>query len=154
MPVTQEPLTRTGQQPAVVAPRSNRRIWLAVAIGAVVLLAAGGVYLLVRPTTFDAQGALRLQDPATVRAGCAGQGGYGDIRVGAQVIVTDAAEKTVGIGRLDAFANKGLYCEYSFVVRGVPAGLEFYGVEVSKRSRVQYSEEQLRTGVTLSLGAG
>lgn len=153
MPVTQEPLTHASHPPVDAARRGNRRVWLAVAIGAA-LLVAGGVYLLVRPTTFDAQGALRLQDPETVRAGCAGQGGYGDIRVGAQVVVTDAAEKTVGIGRLDAFANKGLYCEYSFVVRDVPAGLEFYGVEVSKRGRVQYSEEQLRTGVTLSLGAG
>jgi hypothetical protein len=148
VPVTQEPSTH-----AEAARRGNGRIWLAVAVAAA-LLAAGGVYLLVRPTTFDAQGALRLQDPETIRARCAGQGGYVDIRIGAQVVVTDADEKTVGIGRLDASANKGLYCEYSFTVRDVPAGLDFYGVEVSKRSRVQYSEEQLRAGVTLSLGAG
>lgn len=150
--MTQEPLTQIGQPPAAAPRRSGKSIWLVVACGVVAALAAGAIYLFVRPTTFDVHGTLQLQDPETVRAGCVGQGGYSDIRVNVQVVVTDGAGKTVGIGRAEKFTNKGLFCAYEFLVRDVPAGLDFYGIEVSKRGRVQYNEEQLRAGITLSLG--
>ena len=105
-----------------------------------------------RPATFDLHGSLQLRDAETIRSACVGQGGYADIREHTEVFVTDGAEKTIGIGQVEKAANKGLYCEYEFLVRGIPAGLGFYGVEVSKRGRVQYSEAQMRAGVTLSLG--
>lgn len=155
VPVTQEPLTRIGAQPDASQSRrrSRRPIWLVAGI-VLAVLAAGGIYLLVRPTSFDLHGSLQLRDRETIRSACLGQGGYSDIRVGAQVFVTDASGKTVGIGQVENSENKGLFCDYAFVVRDVPAGLDFYGVEVSKRGRVQYSEEQVRSGITLSLGAG
>lgn len=150
--MTQEPLTHIGRPPAAAPRDGNKKILLIVACGVAAALAAGAIYFFVRPTTFDVHGTLQLQDPETVRAGCVGQGGYSDIKVNVQVVVTDGAGKTVGIGRAENFTNKGLFCAYEFLVPDVPAGLDFYGVEVSKRGRVQYSEEQLRSGVTLTLG--
>lgn len=159
MPVNPEPLTRIGQPPAAPQqPRRSKKPLLIAAAGlaalVVLALVAGGVYLFAWPKDFDARGTLQLQHPATVKAECVGQGGYSDIRVGVQVVVTDASGTTVGIGRVEKFANKGLFCAYEFLVPDVPAGLGFYGVEVSKRGRVQYDEERLRAGVTLTLGAG
>lgn len=155
VPVTQEPLTRVGMHPDAFRPkpRSRRMIWLVAGL-ALAGLVAGGVYLLLRPASFDLHGSLQLRDRETIRSGCLGQGGYSDIRVNVQVVVTDASGKTVGIGQVEKSENKGLFCDYAFVVQDVPAGLGFYGVEVSTRGRVQYSEEQLRSGVTLSLGVG
>lgn len=156
VPVTQQPFTQIGQPPAASQPvRRSRKPTPIIAAALIVLaLIAGGVYLLAWPKEFDFHGTLQLQDPATVRAGCIGQGGYADIRDHVQVVVTDASEKTVGIGQVEKHTNKGLFCAYDFLVRDIPGGLGFYGVEVSKRGRVQYDEEQMRAGVTLSLGAG
>lgn len=93
---------------------------------------------------------------------CGVSDGYDDIRGGAQVIVTDAAGTTVALGNLDpgrvqttdaekTVANAN--CRFAFVITGIPAGSKFYGVEISKRGRVQYAAERLN-GQTLELTIG
>lgn len=74
---------------------------------------------------------------------CTGTGSYADLASGAQVVVTDAAGKTVGLGRLDPGVRRERGCVFFFKVTDVPAGGEFYGVEVSGRGLAQYSAKQL-----------
>lgn len=149
-------------------------VWLACAVAAAAVLAGGGVYLLVRPSsepatastaagaqTFSATGTMQLIDvygrwPAG--QSCRGQGGYKDIAGGTTVSVTDAAGKTVALGTLSAGTvvetPAGFnVCEFNLVVTGIPAGGGFYGVEVSHRGRVQYDEKTL-SGQLLHLTLG
>ncbi|MEX0629953.1 MAG: hypothetical protein WEE67_06270 [Chloroflexota bacterium] len=82
---------------------------------------------------------------AFVRAGdpCEGQGGYGDIVGGAQVVVRDGAGEIVATGALDA-GVKGAdeQCSFTFAVEGIP-NAEFYDVEVSHRGELAYSREDM-----------
>lgn len=66
---------------------------------------------------------------------------WDDVKKGAQVIITDAAGKTVGIGKLGAGvttrAGSAAHrppCEFNFTVHSVPTGSRFYGVRVGKHS--------------------
>ncbi len=133
--------------------RGGKLAWIITAAVVVLALAAAGAYVLLRPTGFDVQGTFELSDIDTARAGCIGQGGYSDITGHDQVVVTDAAGKTVAIGRVVKGTTDGETCEYTFLVPDVPSGLGFYGVEVGRRGRVQYNEEQIRQGVKLTLGS-
>lgn len=82
-----------------------------------------------------------------ITGGCDGLG-YGDIRTGTQVVVTDEHNTTLGVGELVAAGT----CRWTFTVTGVPAGRSFYGVTVSRRGTVQYTEAQLRQPLALGLG--
>lgn len=83
---------------------------------------------------------------------CYGEGGYGDIGVGTQVIVTDAASATVALGRLDEGARDVAGdCVFPFSLM-VPTGPRIYGIEVAHRGRVQFEAEALRQPVSLTLG--
>lgn len=83
---------------------------------------------------------------------CSGVGAYADLASGAQVVVTDAAGKTIGLGRLDAGVRRERGCVFFFKVSGVPAGGEFYGVEIVRRGRVQYSVAQLSYPIRQTIG--
>lgn len=87
---------------------------------------------------------------------CAGDGGYDDIRAGAQVVVTDADGGTVALGELSQGRMDGSVpdatCQWRFTVADVPAGAGFYGVEVTHRGALQYTEQELRSPISLSLG--
>jgi hypothetical protein len=84
---------------------------------------------------------------------CTGGGGFDDIRQGAQVVVTDAAGKTIALAQLDAGSwKRDVGCIFLFTVPDVPGGEKFYGIEVSHRGRVQYSARQLAAPLELSLG--
>lgn len=110
--------------------------------------------------TFPVHGSLTLTlgqfsgDPDNLLAGCAGEGGYDDLHAGTSVTVTDAAGATIGLGKLgQGFLNPGAStCSFSFNVTNIPAGKGFYGVEVSRRGRVQYPEADLVKDVVLSIG--
>ena len=71
--------------------------------------------------------------------GCAGTGGYADIRVGTQVTVMDAEGRLIGVGTLgdgrDSSASGG--CECALAVRDVPE-VNFYRVEGSRRGMLAY----------------
>ena len=100
------------------------------------------------PSPLTINGEVVLDVPfGSVTAGdwpnCKGTESYADLVSGAQVVVTDAAGKTIGLGRLDAGVRRERGCVFFFKVSGVPAGGEFYGVEVAGRGRVQYTAAQL-----------
>ncbi|MGW3608922.1 hypothetical protein ACWD6N_03385 [Micromonospora sp. NPDC005163] len=108
-------------------------------------------------------GTLMLGDPDGVAwdstTGCRGSGGYDDIAPGAQVVITDSAGATVGLGKLGngvmetaPGATTADGCKFNFTVKDVPTGKNFYGVEVSHRGKVQYPEQQLFGAFALTLG--
>lgn len=88
---------------------------------------------------------------------CATTGGFKDIRAGAQVVITDASATTIGVGNLSAgwgtaAGDPRVGCEFPFVITDVPAGHQFYGIEVSHRGRLQYAADQLASPLHLELG--
>lgn len=158
------------------APAPSRPRWLipVLAAGALLILALAGVaaWALLRdpagkptpaaptkPATLIINGNLRLTDSSGVQnlddTACQGMGGYNDIKQGSSVSVTDSAGKVVGIANLGVgkLIGSGMTreCEFSFSVFDVPAGLGFYGVEVSHRGSVQYKESDLGS-VQVTLG--
>ncbi|MEV7263961.1 hypothetical protein AB0N38_10460 [Micromonospora aurantiaca] len=104
-------------------------------------------------------GTLSLDDnfdwePST---GCWGARGYDDIKAGAQVVVTDSSGNTVALSHLDQGRREVPYgglpaCKFNFLVRDVPTGGGYYGVEIAHRGRVQYPEQQLFGALALTLG--
>lgn len=85
--------------------------------------------------------------------GCQGIGGYDDIRAGTDVTVYDPAGVIVATGELAARSSvSGGGCTYPFRVDGVPSGLEFYSVEVSRRGKVTVDADEATRSVRLTLG--
>ncbi len=86
-------------------------------------------------------------------------GGYADIRSGTQVTVYDSAGKAVALGRLGIAApaanvgERTNRCYFALDVDGVPEGSAIYSVEVSHRGRVQFTRDQLRDVIDLTLGS-
>lgn len=87
---------------------------------------------------------------------CQPGGGYSDIHEGAQVVVTDAAAKTLAVGSLGPGmqddTGAGKTCVFSFWVNDVPVGEKFYGVEVAHRGRLQYPAARITDPIILTLG--
>lgn len=166
---------QVGAPPAPPAPpRRNLLPWIAAAAVALLLVVGGAVAVTVfvmsaskptppaaGPATVTAYGQMNLslggfawnRNPAE----CWGRGGYDDIREGVNVTVTDPEGKVVALGELakglpviiDDRANS---CLFRFEVE-VPAGLKFYGIEVSHRGVIQFTQDELTgKGVTLTLG--
>ncbi len=84
---------------------------------------------------------------------CAGDGGYSDMKVGAQITVRDAAGKIVAVGALDR-SQKGKndsHCDLMGTVAAVPDE-ELLQVEVSHRGNVTYTRADRASGVVLTLG--
>lgn len=141
----------------------------AVIAGALVLIAATAVttYLLARPPaaaakpkTIEVAGTFTLTDSIGVLnlddVHCEGMGGYKDIHDGASVVVTDASGRTVAVGALKngTLVGEGMTrtCMFFFNVSSVPAGLSFYGVEVSHRGSIKKAEADLTAMLALTLG--
>lgn len=107
--------------------------------------------------TFVARGTIQVQVgglPAGVGQGlpCTTDGGYDDIRDGAQVLIINGAGETLAIGRLGPGEQVALRCEFSWVVNDVPRGEGFYGVQVAGRGGPQYSEQDMLLPIDLTLG--
>jgi len=145
--------------PPVSGERHAPRLAL---IAAAVLACAivGGVFIAkghAKAAAFVSRGSMTLSDSDHngIRfsgTSCEGSGGFSDIHTGAQVTVTDQSGKTVGISELQQGSYAaGNNCAFPFQVK-VPSGLKFYGVAVTHRGTVQYSETQMRSGPALSLG--
>lgn len=156
--------------------RRKRTIWPWIAAAAVITAGAIGVaYALASdgtdsadadpspspsPQTITVEGAVNLRlgqftwESST--SACWGIRGYSDLRDGAQVVVTDPDGTTVGVSRLEIGStqferSKAVGCRLIFEVK-VPAGLGFYGIEVSDRGKVQYAEPDLSEPVELTIG--
>ncbi|WP_194821320.1 hypothetical protein [Micromonospora sp. S-DT3-3-22] len=90
---------------------------------------------------------------------CAGMGGHDDIAGGAQVIITDPAGVNLAVGKLDVGqplidptdATRATSCLFTFKIPGVPSGKGIYGVEVSRRGKVQFNEVDLGKPISLGL---
>jgi len=141
-------------------PARRRPRWPIFAGIAVLAVAAAGVavFMIMRtPSTppIAVKGTMSVPwDYAKEGQRCIAGGGYGDIS-GAQVVVSDAAGKTIATTQLQEAGilhlAGGANCVYDFAM-AVPGGEKFYGIEVSHRGRLQYSPEQLRTEIALKVG--
>lgn len=156
------------QEPGHHARRQRSLPVLIIAVGAPALLigaalgAAGTLWLnrpASKPATTSSPNAIPISGTVTLNDGfgveglpCSGEGGYGDIREGAQVVVTDAASKTLAVGALGPGRRDAKQdCEFAFSVTA-PSGQQFYGLEISHRGRLQYSAAQVSKPLQLSLG--
>jgi hypothetical protein len=131
------------------APRKKRTgLILALVAAAVVLLVGAGIAALTlagvgpaaAPPTFGFNGTLQIT------GGCTG-GGFSDIQDGTQVVVTDEKQTVLAAAPLVSDGP----CKWTFLVRNVPASAKFYGLTISHRGTVQYTETQLRAGPHLTL---
>lgn len=88
-------------------------------------------------------------------ATCFGRGGYSDLASGAAVDVSDNAGKVIAIGQITGNGTTvgTSTCVLPFTVSGVPAGKRFYGVTVTHRGVVQFTEAQMKAGVSLTIGS-
>lgn len=107
--------------------------------------------------TFQATGTMTLGlDGVTQHAPgggeCDGYRGFDDITPGAQVVVR-AEGKTVGKGELEEGKYDDGWCRFSFTIASVEGGFDFYSVEISNRGAIEYTKEELESGVSLSLGS-
>jgi hypothetical protein len=122
-------------------------------IAAVVLIAAGGVAVAyvafpgVVPAPLQRQQTFTATGTFTILGSCSGWG-YGDIHDGTEVQVTDDAGKVVAYGHLASAGS----CRWTFTVKDVPVGQKIYGVTVSHRGTIHFSEDEMRSGIDLSLG--
>ncbi|WP_345383275.1 hypothetical protein [Pseudonocardia yuanmonensis] len=112
-----------------------------------------------RASTIDATGTFRLVDDGhygygTVSAGsaCSGSGGYSDVHAGTGVTISNATGAVIATGSLSAGRASSTTCDFTFTVPDVPAGEDFYQVEVSHRGTLTYTADELRSGLGLSLG--
>lgn len=90
---------------------------------------------------------------ATEGQSCTGDGGYDDIRAGAQVVVTSDGE-TVAVGELAGgrIRRAGADCWFGFSVEDVPGDRGFYSVEVAGRGELTYPRDEIATPLKLTLG--
>jgi len=80
---------------------------------------------------------------------CEAEGGYNDIRQGADVVVKDRAGSIVAAGSLEAGAGVKspptdyARCGFSFEIPNVPDA-DFYSIEVSHRGALTYTRDELK----------
>ncbi|MFF0000969.1 hypothetical protein [Streptomyces avermitilis] len=101
-----------------------------------------------KPQTFTLKGEFTLlEDAVDLDSGCAGTGGYDDIKEGAAVTVYGAKGDVVATGYLgnSKSPNYGT-CVFDVAVSDVPKGEKFYKVEVSHRGTVQMNAKEAEAG--------
>ncbi|MCR6706547.1 MAG: hypothetical protein NVV66_18290 [Cellulomonas sp.] len=100
-------------------------------------------------------------DNTTLDGPCAVKAGYDDIKGGAQVVVLDAAGSTVGLGTLATVtldlpdgttSLASAFCRATFRVVDVPAGSDFYAIQIASRDPYRLTAADARKPVELSLG--
>lgn len=130
-----------------------RRVGLIVGAALVVALVAGGILALAgKAGGTSAAHTITVHGSVKVNGNCQSPG-YADIKEGTQVVLTDEHQTVLGTVTLDI--QHGTYaapCSWVFTIANVPTGKSFYGVTISHRGTVQYTEAQLREGVNLSIG--
>jgi len=94
------------------------------------------------PAPFTVTGTLTIEDD------CTGWG-YDDLHDGTEVTLTDENGKLLAVGQLTRTST----CSFTFTLENVPPGRQFYGITISHRGTLHYSEQQLRQGVELSIGS-
>lgn len=84
--------------------------------------------------------------------GCDGSGPYNDISAGGEVVISDDTGKTLAITSLDSGTGDSSRCDFAWSAT-VPSGKGFYGVTVSHRGTVKFSEAQMRQGPGTTMGS-
>lgn len=115
-----------------------------------------------KPKTTTVHGTLTLQvgDAANIdNINCRGMDGYDDISSGASVSITDASNKTIGIGTLSGGAvtmqsGKDLmdHCTFEWSIDDVPLKSKFYEIHIANRDGPKFTRAQIQEEVGLSLG--
>jgi hypothetical protein len=174
MPAMTYPPPRTVEQRAP-RPRPSRLPKYLTILAAVLVLLTGAVLVLVAltpaggsPANFFGLGNFRVSGSVTLTDSyargqqafegqalptddCWGSGGYADIKRGTQVTVTDANGKVIALGQLGGGRVSGTACVLLFAL-DVPAGQDFYGVEIAHRGAVRYTVDQMHRQLSLGLG--
>lgn len=141
---------------------TRTRVLAGVGVAAAIVLIGVAAHAMAAPKPINITGTFTLTDTPvfgldssidTTSDGCEGTGGYNDLHQGTPVTVTDQTGAIVALGSLTSGVPSGDSCMFVFGVSNVPAGKGFYGVAVSHRGSVQYTEQQLRDGVSLSVGS-
>ncbi|MEV7121714.1 hypothetical protein [Kitasatospora griseola] len=84
----------------------------------------------------------------TKTGGCAGSGGYSDIRTGAAVTVYNESGTVLATGTLGPGSPKGAHgCVFTVTVSEVPKGPKFYQVEISHRGKINLSSGEAEAGL-------
>lgn len=143
---------------SALAPTPTRRRppWTYLIAAAVAVLLLGGAAWWWTSRDITVTGTLTLSDQGGFvesGGGCAGEGGYSDMRGGARVVVSDAAGKTLALGSLSTGRPGQLIteCVFSFKV-DVPRGHDFYRVTIGDRDPMEYAAEDLMKPLDLTLG--
>jgi serine/threonine-protein kinase len=139
-------------------PRRGKQLAIVLVLAGV-LVTGAGIALAVRGSSpaprFTASGTVTLGkdpkgDPKSIGKPCAAapNGGYGDIRTGAQVVVAGSHGNTIAVGTLSSGVERGgpkagYSCVFTFRIADVPPGEGFYGVSVGTRKAAQYAENVL-----------
>lgn len=153
-------------QPPAVPPSgrskwANRRVVVPAiaAVAAVIVLAVVLLLTVGGSGDFTVRGGVEVKGTDSFVAtgqgdnACAGSGGYDDLATGAQVVVTDNTARTIAVGTVTGSAAKGDFCLLTFDVPSVPEGKKFYGLEVSHRGVVQFTEQEMKAGPMLTIGS-
>ena len=75
-----------------------------------------------------------------------------DIGEGTEITISEGASATVGAATLAYDAGDLSSCTFTFDFDEVPAGAAFYLIEIPGRGQLTYTEDELRTGVDITLG--
>lgn len=120
--------------------------------------------------TFMIAGSVRVKDSGSgltfgsSTGECRGKGGYEDLHEGASVAVADAGGRTIAIGKLgpgesttapgvaEGSPVRLVACTFRLEILDVPEGEHFYRITVTHRGTMEYSREQLRQPLMLSIG--
>jgi hypothetical protein len=144
--------------PDMPAPTPRRPEWLIalIIVGAIALVMAigAGVWWWTTQRSITVDGDITVNGGGFTSAGsvCTTDGGYTDIKTGAQVVIKDAAGKVLATTTLGVGTGTGsAACTFPFHA-DVPAGSDFYGVELGRRGVVQFTAGQLAEGVHLTIG--
>jgi hypothetical protein len=150
----------------------NRISLVVVTAVAVAVLAGGCATVKPKPQTFVLAGDVSTPASFTYVAPgdtghvighqCASATNFEDIAVAAEVDVSDAGGKTIGLTTLqagvlvagdDPTTIIGATCVYKFSVK-VPASSAFYGVHVGNVARgvVKYDRAKAKSGVSITVG--
>lgn len=111
--------------------------------------------------TLTAAGSIRVRvggmDERVEGAACNAADGYDDVAEGADVVVTDAQGATVGTaplraGTLKFIDNTNVWCNFTFIVKDIPAGGKFYKLTAGQRDPKQLTESDLHSSIQLQIG--
>jgi hypothetical protein len=87
---------------------------------------------------------------------CVALGGYTDIAEGTQVVISGEDGTTLAVGRLQSgeitVGGGFRSCRFYFTVPDIPPGHRFYELEVGRRGSLQYTAQDLKGHIALTLG--